>query len=123
MIQGMVNAQREAIVQLRVRGPAGAELRVDALIDSGFTASLALSPAVSAALGLSYWSDGKAMLADGSLQQFDIYEAEVEWDGVWRSVLVWTVSDEAMIGMRLLAGHKLCMEIVPGGAVEINALP
>ena len=35
MIRGVVNARREAIVRLRVRGPAGTEIDVDAVIDSG----------------------------------------------------------------------------------------
>ena len=43
-----MNARHEAVVQLRVRGPGGAVLDVDAVIDSGFTASLTL-PATTAA--------------------------------------------------------------------------
>ena len=39
MIAGVVNARHEAVVRLRVRGPAGPELDVDTVIDSGFTAS------------------------------------------------------------------------------------
>jgi hypothetical protein len=33
------------------------------------------------------------------------------------------VGDEALVGMRLLAGHELRIAVVPGGAVEIAALP
>jgi hypothetical protein len=39
MIRGVVNTQCEAVVRLRVRGPSGAGLDVDAVVDSGFTAS------------------------------------------------------------------------------------
>ena len=42
MIRGVVNARNEAVVRLRVRGPAGSESDIDAVIDSGFTGSLAL---------------------------------------------------------------------------------
>lgn len=123
MIQGVVNTRCEATLQLRVRGPAGAELNVDAVIDSGYSGALTLSSARAASLGLPHHSTGGAILGDGSVRRFDVYEAEVEWDGNWLPVLVSAVGNEILVGMRLLAGHKLCMEIVPGGAVEINPLP
>ena len=49
MIRGTVNAQGEAVVRLRVRGPSGAEQDVDAVIDTGFTASLTLPAATTVA--------------------------------------------------------------------------
>lgn len=84
MIRGVVNARREAVVHLRVRGPGGTELDVEAVVDSGFTAALTLPAAGVAALGLTRQSGGGAVLADGSIRQFDIYAAEVAWDGNWR---------------------------------------
>jgi predicted aspartyl protease len=123
LITGVVNGRLEAVVRLRVRGPAGFERDVDTVIDSGFTASLTLSATTVAALRLTRQSGGGAVLADGSVRQFDIYAAEVEWNGGWRSVLVSAVGDEALVGMRLLAGHELRVAVVPGGAVEITPLP
>jgi predicted aspartyl protease len=72
---------------------------------------------------LSSQTAGNATLADGSVQEFDIYAAEVSWDGAWRSILVWRIGEEALLGMRLMAGHELRMAIVPGGTVEIGRLP
>ena len=65
MIRGVVNARREAIVRLRVRGPSGSESEVDAVVDSGFSASLTLPVAVVDALGLVQQTSGRAILADG----------------------------------------------------------
>jgi predicted aspartyl protease len=42
MIEGTVNSRLEAIVRLRIRGPAGVESEVEAIVDTGFTASLTL---------------------------------------------------------------------------------
>jgi clan AA aspartic protease len=123
MIRGMVNVRREAIVTVRVRGPGGAERDVDAVVDSGFNASLTLPDAVVATLGLARQSGGGAVLADGSVRQFDIYAAEVAWGGGWRPVLVSGVGDEVLLGIRLLAGHELQIAVVPGGSVEITPLP
>lgn len=123
MIRGVVNARHEAIVPIRVRGPAGTEVDVEAVVDSGFTAALTLPGTVVAALGLARQSVGGAVLADGSVRQFDIYGAEVAWGDGWRPVLVSAVGDEVLLGMRLLAGHELRIAVVPGGAVEITPLP
>jgi clan AA aspartic protease len=123
MIRGVVNARTEAIIRLRVRGPGGAEQNVDAVVDSGFTASLALPALLVTALGLLHQSGSKVVLADGSVQQVDVYATEVEWDGTWRPVLASDIGNEVLVGMRLLKGHELRIAVVPGGAVEITPLP
>jgi clan AA aspartic protease len=119
---GQVNARREAVVQLRVRGPGGQGLSVDAIVDSGFTGALTLPAAVISALGLIRQSGGSAVLADGSVRQFDIYAVEVAWDGQWRGLLVSGVGCEALLGMRLMDGHELRIEVTAAGAVEITPI-
>jgi predicted aspartyl protease len=123
MIRGGVNGRHEAVVRLRVRGPGGAEWNADAAIDTGFTGSLTLPAAAVAALSLVRQSGGSGVLANGSTLQFDLYAAEVEWDGNWRPVLAAAVGSETLAGMRLLAGHVLRVEVRPGGSVEIGPLP
>ncbi len=123
MISGAVSARLEAILRLRVRGTSGAELDFDAVIDTGFTSSLTLPATAVTALGLVRQSGGSAALGDGSVRSFDVYAAEVQWDGSWRPVLVWAVGAEALVGMRLLAGHDVRVVVVPGGPVEINPIP
>jgi clan AA aspartic protease len=123
MIQGIVNARHEAVVRLRVRGPGGVESDVDVIVDSGFTSSLTLPATMVATLGLVWQSGGTATLADGSVRQFDIYAAEVAWGSTWRAVLVSAVGTESLLGMGLLAGHKLVIDVIPGGVVEILPLP
>jgi predicted aspartyl protease len=73
MIQGAVHARHEAVIRLRVRGPSGVETDVDAIVDTGFTAALTLPMAMVTALGLARQSGGTAVLADGSVRQFDIF--------------------------------------------------
>lgn len=123
MIRGAVNARREAIVPLRLRGPGGIELDVSALIDTGYTGSLTLSSATIATLGLSLHSFSSAQMADGSTRQFEIFAAELLWDGTWRNVLVSSIGMESLIGMRILEDHELRVQVVSGGAVEISRLP
>jgi clan AA aspartic protease len=96
---------------------------VEAIVDSGFTSSLTLPAATVTALGLVRQTGSGAVLADGSIHTFDICAAEVEWGGVWRAIFVSVLGNEPLLGMRLLAGHKLMIDVVQGGAVEIVPLP
>jgi clan AA aspartic protease len=123
MIRGIVNNHLEAIVQLRLRGPGSVELVVDAMVDTGFNASLALSPTLVSSLGLTRKYAGGGVLADGSRRKFDVWAAEVLWDTQWKPVLVSEMGDDALLGMGLLVGHDLQMAVRPGCLVEITALP
>ena len=123
MIRGIVNANAEAIVRLRLRGPGGVESDVDAMVDSGFTAYLTLPETVVSALGLVRENGGSAILGDGAASQFDVCTAEVDWGGTWRAVLVYVLGNEPLLGMRSMAGQKLVIDVVAGGLVEILPLP
>ena len=122
-IRGVVGTRRDAVVRLRVRGPGGDELELAALVDTGFTGALSLAVPTVVALRLSKASARTVQLGDGSRHRMELYEAEVEWGGGWRSVLVYAMGREALVGMRLLAGHQLRIDVVPGGAVEVTPLP
>jgi len=123
MITGSVNAYREPIVGLTVLGADGQELAVDAVIESGFDGSLSLPTAFIAALGLEWRRRGRAVLADGSETIFDIHEATIMWDGGSRRVAVDAAETEPLIGMSLLDGYELVIQVVNGGNVTIMKLP
>ena len=46
MIEGFVNANLEAVVSLSLRGSGGQEREVGAVIDTGYSGSLALPPSL-----------------------------------------------------------------------------
>ncbi len=122
MIRGIVNARGEATLTVRLRGPTAIELDLSAIVDSGFTSALTLPIQTVVALGLTRASSGRATLADGSVRPFDIYAGEIHW-GRWQPVRVSAVGRDPLVGMRLLAGHQLRVEVIPGGRVEITPLP
>lgn len=123
MIQGVVNSRYEGVVRLRLRGPAGVEAEIETVIDTGLSALMALSPGDIALLGLVGVSASYAYLADGSVIRFNVYGAEVLWESMWHAILVSAMGGESLLGMGMLAGHSLRMDIVPGGPVEIASLP
>jgi predicted aspartyl protease len=60
MLTGVVTADRDPLLELRVRGPTGEECDIEALIDTGFDGWLSLSPAAIASLGLIWRRRGRA---------------------------------------------------------------
>jgi clan AA aspartic protease len=122
MISGVVQSD-EARIRVTVRGRRGREQEVEAIIDTGYTASLTLPPAIVTALDLRWRSATRFTLADGSERIFDVYEAKVVWDGKPRTILVDEVDAEPLVGMRLVKGHELKMQGRYRGRVTIKRLP
>src|SRR5262245_25546111 len=121
MITGMVKYD-EGRIRIKVKGFRGREREVEAIIDTGYTGSLTLPPALVATLGLRFRSVERALLADGSECLVDVYHAKVVWDRQVRRVLVEEADTEPLIGMRLLRGYELKMQIRYRGKVAIKRL-
>ncbi|HJT76786.1 MAG TPA: clan AA aspartic protease [Gemmataceae bacterium] len=122
MITGIIKSD-EARIRLKVKGPRRREQEVEAVIDTGYTASLSLPPSLIAALGLPWQCMDRATLADGSRCLFDVYEARIVWDGNVRRVLVDEADTDPLIGMGLLKGYELNMQVRSRGKVTIKRLP
>jgi clan AA aspartic protease len=122
MITGVVTDRREAVIPLRVRGPAGQDQDIEAIIDTGFDGWLSLPSSIITQLGLMWRQRGRALLADGSESVFDIYEATVDWDGEFRRIPVDEAETVPLIGMSLLEGYELSVHVQPGGNVTVRAL-
>lgn len=123
MINGRVTVYREAVISLSVKGPEDQYTEIDAVIDTGFNGFLTLPASLIQELGLVWRRRGRAMLADGSESLFDIYEATITWDGRPRRIAVDEVNCDPLIGMSLLYGYELTVQVVDGGRVVINPLP
>lgn len=110
----------EAVIHLQIQGSAGQEREIAAIIDTGFTGFLTLPPVFVTELGLTRLSRGRAILANGSEELFDIYGATVLWDGRPRYVETDAVDTTPLVGMALLSGYDLYMQVVDGGRVVIQ---
>ena len=87
MMQGLISADREAVLRLRVRGPDGREETVEAIIDTGFNGFLTLPAALISNLALPFMGITQATLGDGTKVRMDVYETTLLWDNQKRVVL------------------------------------
>ena len=53
---------------------------------------------------------------------FDIYEARIVWDGRIRRISVDEANTDPLIGMQLLDGYELTIQVVSGGNVVVRAM-
>lgn len=82
-----------------------------------------MPPASIAGLGLTGVTRVRAIVASGNTEEFDLYVANVIWDGVARPILVLAIDTAPLLVMDLLIGYDLRVRVAVGGLVEIEAIP
>ena len=121
MIEGVVNAAHEAIVSLSLRGAEGRTQDIEAVVDTGYTGFLTLPPALVNELGLPFAYVGRAFLANDDEVEFDVHHVTVLWDGQPRRIRTAATGSTPLVGMLLLDGHDLNIQVRDGGRVVIQA--
>ena len=116
-----MNATREAMISLRIRGPAGQTRDIEAVVDTGYNRYLALPPELVTELELPYAYRGWAVLANADEVDFDVHAVTVIWDGRPRYVEADMMGDTPLVGMNMLQGHNLNIDVESGGSVLIWA--
>ena len=126
MINGYLQADENGdlcpMVDIVVRGFGGESVQFAALIGTGFSGAVGLRPEDAQTLNLMPSGSATTTLADDSQKVTDTYFAVVDWDGV--STLTEVIADDAvpLVGMKLLTGYNLSVDVTDGGTVEITRL-
>jgi clan AA aspartic protease len=123
MIHGTVDADLAATISIRVEGPGGQGHDVTAIIDTGLFGWLVLPLSLIRTLGLPWLTQTPALLADGSTVLLDDYEATVIWDGTPIIAPVGEGDIPPLVGLELLRGYDLHIELIDGGSVTLNKRP
>jgi predicted aspartyl protease len=63
------------------------------------------------------------ILAGGSIVALEVHRGTVTWDGADRGVLVLAADGDPLVGMSLLRGSRVTLDVVDGGPVTIAPLP
>ena len=121
MIEGVVNPAYEAVIEITLNDQSGQPMEIEAVIDTGYTGFLTLPTSLVTELGLTFRSHGLAVLADSSEVAFDIYDVTILWDERRRRIRVDATGDTPLVGMLLLEGYNLNMDIEQSGTVIISA--
>ena len=122
MITGHVTSAREAIIRIAVRGAGAREETIDAIIDTGFDGFLTLPASFVSDLALPFAGATKAALGDGSEVSLDALEAVVVWDNDEQRVVTLATTGEPLVGMAMLSGYRVALDVVEGGRVAIHAI-
>jgi clan AA aspartic protease len=96
---------------------------VQVVIDTGFTGHLTLPPDTVHSLSLPERGFVEVELADGEMTSLSVYEAHVLWHGLTRRVPVYEAGGGPLIGMSLLRGSTLTVQVIPGGEITIAERP
>lgn len=124
MISGVVTENGEAILRLEVLGPDGGRREVEAVLDTGFNRSITLPGHLVNELRLPKAGSQNAILADGSEVLMDMHLARILWhEGREREVLALRADGGPLLGMELLHGNRVILDVVENGEVAIDILP
>jgi clan AA aspartic protease len=123
MMTGVVTSNREAVLRVMVRSAHGQESLVDAIIDTGFTGFLTLPAPLITTLALAFAGTTRAMLGDGSEVRMDIFTGVLIWDNQERHVPVLAATGDAFIGMSMLSGYRMTLDVEDGDSMVVEALP
>ena len=123
MLVGRVNSNLEAVVRIAVSAQSGQRIVVEGQIDTGFNGHLTLPSELIEELGLRFVMEREVRLGDGTSQRVDVYSALVELgDDIRRTALVEPTEVKPLIGMALMRGYGLHIEVFEGGAVRLQVL-
>ncbi len=112
----------EALLAVSVSGPTGERTEVQAVVDTGFTGALCLGAEDIEALGLPFVGRGAAVLADGRAVETRYHRGRVLWHGRERGVQVLAAEGGPLVGMALLRGSRLAVEVAHAGEVVVEEL-
>ena len=107
-------------VPVVVSGSNGISQTAIATVDTGFTGWLTLPLAIIRRLNLTRYGQRPATQADGTVGIFDVYGAQVSWHEKQRPALVHQTAGEPLVGMALLEGNWLRVDVPEGGTVLIE---
>ena len=112
--------QLHATCVFQAYGANGIPATIEAVIDTGFSGEIALPQRLFGQLGLKGQGSKEIFVADGRSSNVVFSILEIEWQGEFRRVEAISTETFPLIGMALLRGSRLCMDVEDAGEVEIT---
>ena len=121
MITGKIRDERVAIIEVEVIG-LNQRAKIDAILDTGFTDYLTLPELLIDYLKLPRIGTRRAIIAHGGAVLLNLYLAKVIWHGKERDIEVLQTDKQPLVGMSLLRGSRVTLDVVTNGDVTIAPL-
>lgn len=111
----------DVFVSVTLKGPTR-DLAVEAAIDTGFDRYLTLPPRLMAEFGQGFVDRVEMTLADDRPVICNGMMVELDFGGQSMSVPAVELGADPLVGMALLDGHRLTIDVTEGGRVVIEPL-
>ena len=121
-MRGEITPDRQAVVGVVLKTIGGDDVFVDAVVDTGFTESLLVPREIIEECGFEYAEDIDFLMGNGVSDLLPAFRGTMVWHG--GEIDLFVVASEAgpLLGMRLLEGSRLSMDVLDGGSVTIQPL-
>ena len=123
MLTGKVNGDLQAWLTVEIMTPSGQPRPIEVALDTGFNGQIALPAITIQGLELSEESSRLAITATGERVRLTTYYGTMMWRGEPRIIEVVEADSEPLLGMELLLGNRVTLDVLEGGPVTIYPLP
>ena len=123
MLTGRVNGDLQAWLTVEIVTPSGQPRPIEVALDTGFNGQIALPAITIQRLELSQESSRLAITATGDRVRLTTYYSTMMWHGEPRIIEVVEADSEPLLGMELLLGNRVTLDVLEGGPVSIYPLP
>lgn len=110
------------VVPIVIVNADGSLQQFHVLLDTGFDGYLTLSASEVLRLGLKNPTPEPVTLADGAQQDSNVYTATVIWLGEPRLIRVHELEARPLVGMAMLNGNRVTLDVIESGPVTIGPL-
>ena len=121
MITGTIRNERIAIIEVEVIG-LNQRAKIEATLDTGFTDYLTLPEFLIDYLKLPRIGTRHTIIAHGRAVFLNLYLAKVIWHDKERDIEVLQTDKRPLVGMSLLRGSRVILDVVTNGDVTITPM-
>ena len=123
MLTGRVSLYLQARLSVEILDQDGQPHPIEFVLDTGFDGDLALRPQTVRQLALTPKGGQDVELANGEAYRFSRYTGTILWNGRPRRVDVLETDSDPLLGMALLQGTRVTLDVRYGGPVAVTPLP
>ena len=112
----------EAVAPVPIMNRNGQFQTVEFVVDTGFDGFLSLPAELIHRLGLEPYGNADITFANGQRELWNTWHCRIRWHDRPRDIVALESRGEVLVGMALLEGSQLTIQVRTGGAVVIEEL-